>query len=156
MEEATSQPGAAGSTRCAYAVVDVPGKWVVGLCTEGKSGYSLVLDHGPYEKVEWAKTIVHSLNEKIGVSRETARRIVKTTMPDKPELTAAQRRVLERMPDRPSDGARLRGGAYIAGLTCVSKGWAALVGRDLVGGSFARLPDGRAVLDATYAAWKQQ
>lgn len=63
-----------------------------------------------------------------------------------PKLTAAQARVLKRMPDRPSDGARMKGPNYMAALSCVSKGWAVMVGRRAVGGNFARLPAGRDVL----------
>ncbi len=65
-------------------------------------------------------------------------------------LTLAQEAVLRRMPDRPSDGVRLRGGAYMTALSCVAKGLATQVGLDLVGGHFARLSAGRDALIALY------
>jgi hypothetical protein len=40
----------------------------------------------------------------------------------------------------------MKGGSYMAACACVDRGWAVLVGRDLVGGHFARTPAGRRAL----------
>ena len=135
--------------RTAYHVVDVPGGWGVAACVENEPGYHPVPDYGPYEDDARAQNIVNALNTRLGISKDLAHRIVRSTMPgfqSLPKVTRAQNRVLKRMPDRPSDGALMKGGDYIAALSCVEKGWAVVVGRDLVGGHFARLPAGRAAL----------
>lgn len=135
--------------RTAYHAVDVPGGWGVAACVENEPGYHPVSDYGPYTEESRAQSIVNALNARLGISKELAHRIVCSTMPgfqSLPKLTAAQCRVLKRMPDRPSDGARMKGPSYMAALSCVEKGWAVVVGRDLVGGHFARLPAGRAAL----------
>ena len=134
--------------RIAYWVVDVTGGWGVAACKEGEGGYHPVPEYGPYPEESRAQGVVDRLNLRAGLGPTAVRGIVRSTMPQlaPPELTAAQQRVLKRMPDRPSDGVLLKGGSYMAALTCVEKGWAVMVGRREVGGNFARLPAGRAVL----------
>jgi hypothetical protein len=135
--------------KSAYWVVDVPGGWGVAAVVQGEEGYHPVPDYGPYEDERRAQVTVDSLNARLGVTKVRAHLIVRSTMPAlrmQPVLTPAQWRVLKRMPDRPSDGVRLKRGDYMAALSCVDKRLAVLVGRDLVGGCFARLPAGRAAL----------
>jgi hypothetical protein len=145
--------------RSAYALIDDIDSWSIGACVEGEPGYHPVPEYKPFKNRSHMQLIVDRLNERLGLSKVTASKIVHSTMravPPAMAMTSAQRRVLERMPDRPSDGLRLKGAGYMTAYRCVDKGWAVLVGRDLVGGHFARLPAGRAALDAVRDAWKKK
>jgi hypothetical protein len=135
--------------KSAYCVVNVPGGWGVACCVQDEDGYHPVPEYGPYNDEARAQVIVDSLNVRAGITKVRAYKIVRSTMPalrSQLVLSLPQVRVLKRMPDRPSDGARMRGGDYIAALSCVDKKLAVLVGRHESGGCFARLPAGRLAL----------
>ena len=65
----------------AYVLIDVSsGGYGVACCVEGEKGYHPVPDYGPYMDEKHTQGVVDRLNERLGVSKDEAHRIVLSTM----------------------------------------------------------------------------
>lgn len=78
----SAKKGAPKPKRAAFAYTSYlvsAGRFAVALCECNVKGYRPVSEYGPYDYESRADGIASRLNERIGVSEATARRIVNST-----------------------------------------------------------------------------
>lgn len=66
--------------RYAYTHTETaPNEWSVVLCEDGVAGYRLVPDYGPYDDEERAQGIAQRLNERLGMTEQRVRDVVRSS-----------------------------------------------------------------------------